>query len=394
MMSLAIVTLIFGIIANGNFFISGFLSVFLICIHATTGLWITGIMILSFNIIKFFSKNLIHDKKYIYGMLFGIFPILLSFAIFFLNTIPINQTGYDIETYNVYMQHWEAHRTNYGNLSLLNIEYIVKSLVLILICILGLTYLSSEVSFKSKPMLITVILSIFLSFLIYFSYKFYPNLFSNLLITLIPTRFALMHSVIGLPIIISLIFIFIKKLLIRKNIKQIYAFIFIFFILITYSISHYKNIVYRTEQFFRNLEYSEKENKNNLFWLKVKKSKINGHIITSANTSNNTLRLGLKPILLNPNMIDFIPYLPYTVIPTKEIIEKIYKVSFYNPPVKNMAMIPEDIIKKNFEKIKYNEWVEIFNEFKVGGLIVPGNWKIDLKMIFKNNDHAFYKLVE
>lgn len=394
MMSLATITLIFGLIANGNFFLSGFLSIFLICIHATTGLWISGVLIFSFTLIRTFFKNLILDKKCIYGMLFGIFPVLLSFAIFFLNTVAINEIGYNSQTYNVYMQQWEAHRTNYGNLSLLNIEYIIKSLILFFICIFGTKYLSNEITSKTKAMLFTLMVSIILSFLIYFAYKFYNNLFPNFLITVMPTRFALMHSVIGYPIIISIIFIFLQKQFVKKGIKPAYATLLIFFILIAYSISHYKNVVLRSNKFLINIKQNNELVKNNIFWEEVKKSKINGHIITSANTSNDTLRLGLKPILLNPSIIDFIPYLPYTSEPTKDIIEKVYKVSFFNPPVKNMAMIPEDIIQKNFEKIMYNEWVEIFSEFNVGALIVPKNWKIDLKMIFSNNHHAFYKLVE
>ena len=46
----------------------------------------------------------------------------------------------DKNIYTTYMLLWEAHRTNYGNISLLHYEYLGKSLLLIITCALGLKY--------------------------------------------------------------------------------------------------------------------------------------------------------------------------------------------------------------------------------------------------------------
>ena len=57
-------------------------------------------------------------------------------------------------------------------------------------------------------------------------------------------------------------------------------------------------------------------------------------------------------------------------------------------------MIPNDVVKMSFEKKTYDRWQQIFNEFRISALIVPTNWKIDLKLNFKSGDYALYKLVE
>jgi len=56
MMSLSIVTFIFGLIANRNLFFSGFFSVFLICVHPVIGCWITFILISTILFTKYFLK--------------------------------------------------------------------------------------------------------------------------------------------------------------------------------------------------------------------------------------------------------------------------------------------------------------------------------------------------
>lgn len=394
MMSLGIVTFIFGLIANRNLFLAGFFSIFLICIHLVVGLWITSVLFFTIFVIKIFTKNFIIKEKIFHGMLFAFIPVLFSFIYFYINTVEIIPS-YDKEAFKTWMELWEAHRTNYGNISLLHYEYIAKSLLLVLTCILGLKYYTKKITPECQLMLFTVLISCFGSIIIYTFYKLNSNLFPDLLTRIIPTRFALMHSVIGIPIIISFLFLFIKELLIKNKINQIYAFIFILFALLVYSVSHYKNILTRTDQFILNIVDDNKKEEKNMFWQKVKKAKLEGFVLTTRETSYPTLRLGLKPVLLHTGAaLDMIPYMPYTANRIKEIVEKVYDVPFDNPPIKNMAEIYDDVVKVNFEKKTYDKWQQIFNEFRISALIVPTNWKIDLKFNFKNDDYAFYKIVE
>ena len=309
----------------------------------------------------------------------------------------INGISFENNTdlYNIYMENWEAHRTNYGNISLIHFDYIIKSLALFFVCIFGIKYLSDKINVNCKLMLIAVTLSIFTSTIIYFAYKYFYVFFPDFLISIMPARFILIHSVIGIPIIISFFFIFLKTLFLKIKISETHSFHLVLLILFLYSVSHYKNVLIRTEHFFINLHKVHEININRSdFWSKVKNTKIEGLVLTSPTTTDLTFRKGLKPILLDPNKIDFIPYLPYTVHNVKRIVENVYKVSFNNPPLKNMAMIPNDIIKKNFEELTRKEWLIISNKFNVDALIVPKAWNIDLEKLFENSNHVFYKLVD
>ena len=394
MMSLAMATFVFGLIANGNLFLAGFFSIFLVSIHPVIGIWIVSVVLFSILVTKIFSRNFIINKKIFYGMLFSLVPVLLSFIFFYINTVEEIPSHYDKEMYITYMELWEAHRTNYGNASLLHYEYLAKSFFLVLTCILSLKYFTKKITPQCQLMLITVLISCLGSIIIYILYKFNPGLFPGLLTVIMPTRFTLMHSVIGIPIIISFLFLLIKQFLGKNKFKQVYAFIFILFSLFAYSISHYKNILDRTNQFISNLADKKEQDEKNIFWRNVKETKIEGFVLTSEETTYLTLRQGFKPILLNVDSIDIVPYMPFTVNKIKEIIEKVYDVPFDNPPIKNLAMIPNDVVKMSFEKKTYDRWQQIFNEFRISALIVPTNWKIDLKLNFKSSDYALYKLVE
>ena len=62
MFSLAIVTLIFGCLLSGKLFFAGLISAILISVHPIIGIWMFGIILLSFLINKF-SLKIIMDKK-------------------------------------------------------------------------------------------------------------------------------------------------------------------------------------------------------------------------------------------------------------------------------------------------------------------------------------------
>ena len=133
MMSLAIVTFIYGLISNKNFFTASLFSIFLISIHTVIGLWISLILICSILIFKYFFKYEIDYKIFLKGMLVGSIIILLSFIFYYNNLIDFNDT-FDQDIYLTYMENWEAHRTNYGNLSKFNYLYCFLSLILFFFC--------------------------------------------------------------------------------------------------------------------------------------------------------------------------------------------------------------------------------------------------------------------
>ena len=82
MISLAIVTFVFGLIANKNFFLAIFFSTFLICIHLTVGLWIFFILLFSLLISKFILKNNYNFKSFFYATSLGFVLVFLSFIFY------------------------------------------------------------------------------------------------------------------------------------------------------------------------------------------------------------------------------------------------------------------------------------------------------------------------
>ena len=250
-------------------------------------------------------------------------------------------------------------------------------------------------------MIFILSISVFLSMFIFFTYKFYPSLYPDILTRVMPTRFFLLHSVIGFPIIISSIFLITKNLLDTRKLNNFYSFIFIFLILFGLSINfhklrfnHYKNIGYLTNNFFINVFKDYKKSENNKFWSDIRKDDTDGLILTSNETCHKTLRKALKPVILCAESIDNIAYLPKTAKRVKELIENVFDVPFENPPIKNRGGIVGDVIKNNYEKKTYNQWNELRDQYAIIGLVVPSNWKIALKPKFISKDYIYYLLVE
>ena len=66
MMSLAISTLVFGLISNRNLFLAGFFSILLLSIHLVVGAWIIFILSLTFFLTKIIRINLNNINMFIY----------------------------------------------------------------------------------------------------------------------------------------------------------------------------------------------------------------------------------------------------------------------------------------------------------------------------------------
>ena len=392
MMSLAIVTFIFGLVSNKNLFLATFFSVFLICIHLTVGVWIVSILIFSLFVSKFIIKNNFEFKKFIYASSLAFFFVIISFIFYYLNLVELNNP-FDREAYLVYMQIWEGHRNNFGTTEL-NYKYIILSLVLIFLTLGSSKYLDIKKNSSNYLMLLMVSLSTFISMLIYLAFKFLPFLFPDILVRIMPSRFFLMQSVIGIPIIISLVYLCIRQILINKKMNINYAFFITFFILFSFSINHFEKVLIIKNHFLLHVSKNIKKHENRDFWIKVKNHHLNGYILTSYETCRQTLRRTLKPVLLCAESIDNIPYIPKSVNYVKEIIEEVFDVPFYDPPIKYAGGLIGSVIKKNYERKMTKDWKRISASFKVTALIVPKDWKIALEPTFRGKDYIYYSITE
>jgi len=387
MISLAMITCIFGLLFSGNFFFVGFCSSLLISIHPLVGIWISGIIIISLILNKYYLKVVINKKKLIAGYAVGIFFTSISLAYYFILTPEFN-SYFDLESYNNYMKYWEGHR-NEGEIHL---EYLSKTLVLFIFCFLSLKVFSSNFTNDFKFGILCVLISIVLSITFYFLYKFLlPNI-PDFFIRFMPGRFAILHSVIGWPIILSILFIITKKFEGKYFIPSNFSYILITFIILSYSISHYKVFIKLQNLFINNTSKQIILTKEKEFWGTAKKMKFDGYILTSFSSSTISMRKTLKPIILDVSSLDFVPYFPNTAKNMSLIIEQIYGIPFNNPAtnIKNRPFLTDENIKNNFESYSEEKWKMLSEKFNFHGIIIPADWKIKLKPSTKGENFTLY----
>ena len=59
---------------------------------------------------------------------------------------------------------------------------------------------------------------------------------------------------------------------------------------------------------------------------------------------------------------------------------------------KNSGRVPNNIIKIEFEKKDYDNWLKISDKFNLNFIIVPSNWIIDLPIELSNGNLTLYKI--
>ena len=386
MLSLAIVTFAFGLLFAGSLFFVGFFLAILISIHILVGIWINGIIITSLVLNKYFFKYPINYSMLIKGFAIGIILTIISFVYHQILTTDF-VSYFSLEAYDNYMKYWEGHR----NETEYHIEYFLKTLVLFGFGTFCLIALKNNLTENFKFGLICVLTSIFLSTVFYFSYKiFYPYM-PDLIVRTMPARYTIMHSIIGWPLILGMLFVFIQKFEKKNKIFNNSALFLIILIILFYSVSHYKVFIKLQNLFInKTIEITSVGDKN--FWNLVKNYDFNGYILTSFSSSTISMRKTLKPIILDVSSFDFVPYHPNTAKNMSIIIEKIYGISFADPPmeVRNRPYLSDEIVKLSFEKYSREKWQQLSKDFNIGAIIVPVKWKINLIPNAEGERFAFY----
>ena len=228
---------------------------------------------------------------------------------------------------------------------------------------------------------------ILLSVTSYILYKFIPQIFPDLFIKAMPSRFLILHSFVGWPIIISSIY----ALLTRHNFTKKFIKIFIFGILIVYSAQHHKNFIKIKDGFMSNLLKENINNKQNIFQ-EISNLDLNGYFIVTSSTLHYTNRIALKPILVDTMSFDFIPYHPYLVSEIFQIFKDVYDVDIKNPPTKYNPYLPDSFIKKSFEKKDREAWGSIAKKYNAKYVVVPSDWNINLDTLKSNKLFSIYEI--
>jgi len=381
MLSSAIVVFIFGLISNQKISTALIISIFLISFHVLIGLWLTSILI--FSIIFFQNEKIysfFNSKKDIIFLTIALIFLFLSFFYFQQSKI-LNPYTYDQKSFDVYMEMWELHRSNFFKI---NYNYIILTFFLVII----LYFMRNEK--KLVFFINTLFLSIFLSFIIYITYKltiyeFLPNFLTDIFLKVIPSRFFLLHSVIGPAVILSAFFYVINKFLHNNNIILL-----ILLLIVSHPVLFYEKYLNKVTSFHSSWNNPEPDNN---FWNNIKNDNLKGKLIlTSVNSCKKTILIARKPILICVESLDMIPYQPKLVAPIKEIIEEVYDINFDNPVEKNHGGLWYDVsYKEQFENRNVNEWHLLSKKYNLGALVLPKNWNINLDKTFVGAKYAYYK---
>ena len=388
-LSLAFLTLIFGLYSCRNYFLTFLFSTILLSVHLVLGAWIIFLLFSSAILFYKESYNFLKRKEILFGIILGLSITLISFIYFYINKIPYS-TVFDPIAYKEYMLYWDDHRTSYGNLGIFNYSYFFKSLLLFLLItvFLKLNYYRDNLGLKLS--LQTLAFSILVSFSIYITYHFFSDYYPSLIIRIIPNRFFNTHSVLGYAGIFSLTYIIIKNLFIKFNLKKINVFLIFTVILIFHSFQHIHNFKQRFN-YFQNSNLVKIKN-DYVFWNKVKNYKTEGYFLTSHLSCQPTLIYALKTVLICPLDINIVPYMPRTVKIIKDLVENVYDVPFNNPKYKHRGGLTDAELKNSFEKKSNNDWLNLKLKYKINALIVPGSWDINLPKKILGTNFTFYTI--
>ena len=390
-------TLITGNLAVKNFKLSGFLITILMGFHLIAGLWSLGLIVLIFLATKLvLKKNEQIFNQIFQGIFLGFIIIAVSLIFFYFNTIPKSPTDNDL--FELYMLLWDHHR----NIKHIHSVYLIKSLILLFFCIFGIFLIRNQ-KLEDLLYLYFIASSIFISSIIYLLYKFYGNYFPELITRTMPTRLVGLHSVMGYLIIIGISMKLIKQLSLKLNlsVNMIYSIFFIVLFAYYAFFHHQKNVLDRIEAIidqkilarvvaFNKRVFSDLNQDDVVFWDYVKNEKFKGFVVTNAQTTNATLRKGLKPYIINASFIDHLPYHPYTVAQSKLIIEKIYDIDFENPPSLYRGAIKDEWYKRKFKKRTEKEWKILSKEFNLSAIILPNDWELNLNETISSSKYSLY----
>ena len=382
MFAFSLCTFILGLLTLRNLLFAFLACLLLSSIHLVVGLWMIGITTLSSYF--FISKK---NVKKIGVIIFISLIVILFHVNGFLNYTEIpfefNQKDYDD-----YFNYVEAHRTNYGNMGYMYTDYVLKSLILLVLIYLFLKFNLPYKESNNKFFFITLTLSIICSGTIFFTYKLFPQFFPEIAIRIIPPRFFLIHSIVGYPIIISIIFKFLENFFNKRKYNKNLSSILISIIIILHLIQH--NDVIKSR--FSNIE-KIKENKieEKLFWKKVNNLNPDGYIFTSNNLCYKTISYTNFPILFCFDQLDYIPYLPKLASPIRKITNELLGLSYDKLKYKNLGGISDIEVKKSFENKSVEEWDNLRKKFNFNTIIVPKDWILNLNLII-DGKYKVYKI--
>ena len=415
---------ILGLFFLKNFFYLGFFIILFLIIHPVIAAWVLLNLIFSFFCYKFFYVNKLtyyQKNNFFKGIILGLIFIIFYY---FFNNIYINslfnievRNGYDLFIMKKYFTDFDVHRSRKGT-------YFALIFLLLFTNILSYYYFKfltiREKFFNPRNL---IILFIFVanisSILIFFLERYFIRgsdfIFLNYLML---SRFLILTSIIGVFLLVFLISQFIlyfyKNNSFLKRNSNFFSVIFVVLLiliiqpkqtihyfkhslLMNYSIFHSSDLTSGLikdkwrEPTLKLIRESFKDD-DDFFWKEFKKIKTAGVFVTTNETTYPTLRLANKPILIDNNSIDLLPYHPKLARDYLNIIQNVFGIDFFNlnEKYKRKGFISDDLIEEHFQKLTVQDWIILKKKYSLAGVVLPNNWKINLKKKLSGKKYSMY----
>jgi len=441
--SLSFILLSLGLAASGKPFSSGFFSFLTISIHPFFGAFFT-FFILTFIFLeclqKKYSLSSSYIQSYIKGSLVGLTLTLISALYFYLEYPSGENLEIDIHAYNTYMELWDYHR----NVSFSYIPVILNlSFAAIFLLLKKILSLCDQID---ESLISFICLLLFLSSGLYLLSEFiHKGFVSDILETISPGRFMILNGIFvfigilyflvklsnynslsrnslislraGLFLCFTLILInqdfyplFFKEL--SRNLLVIFSlvilplFAHLFFILVRF---YRKKLLTISQNFFKAtflfftlslsllvIFLSDRE-------IFLDKKKCNSFfptspiLIATRNELQALLRECSMPIIIDPENLDMIPYLPQKADELSKIISIGYGIDYFDPPleIRKRGSLNDNkvyIYKEIWESRTFMEWQAVKQQLNIYEIAAPLDWEIDLPRVAVLKESAIYSL--
>ena len=154
-----------------------------------------------------------------------------------------------------------------------------------------------------------------------FLYKLIPYIFPDFLKNILPTRFIMLQTFLGWPIIISII-----VYLTNNHFKNKIVFL-VSLLLSLVIVQNYNKVILIKDGFLINFKSMEESAVINY----IKKENIKTYLIVPSSLISHVFKKAETPILLHTESLDFIPYHPYLSNKFFYILEEIIILKIIRP---------------------------------------------------------------
>lgn len=116
-----------------------------------------------------------------------------------------------------------------------------------------------------------------------------------------------------------------------------------------------------------------------------------GYLLLAPGVSGMQL-LTRRPVLLDPEALDVIPYVPEAAAPMETLLRDIYGVELFAPQARSAAMLNPQDSQERWESYSARDWRRIANQYGVTEVMVPGDWRLQINQRAENGNYRLYAI--